>query len=453
MLTKYKPSKYNIEIDLNGNQKIVYNTLSNLFSLFEENDVILYKKAVLKEPGTISLEEEAILDNFLINNYLVPCDVDETSVFERQYKNTRNSNENMNLTIVPTLNCNFACDYCFEGSEKPKKAMSQDVQDSIFEMVKQNSEQLKSIKITWFGGEPMLGFNVIKNISDRIIPYADMKGIRYDSFLITNGFLLTKERVAELYVRRVKMFQITLDGWKEQHDKLRFVKETGQGSFETIIQNIKSYIDEFPIHTTLRINIDRRNKNEIVNLINYLSDAGLGNKRLSVYFAPIESSTSACRAISDITLEKQEFAELEFELYRHAHSKGLCQATLPFRMAGLCGATKPRGFVLVPNGDIHKCWETVSFPDKKIGTVKNNEFIIKELVEKWESWSPFNYEECRNCPILPNCSGFCAYKFVYKSEFGGNRTAKPCPGLKYNIKEKLLHLAEQKRLIPPGCKV
>jgi uncharacterized protein len=253
--------------------------------------------------------------------------------------------------------------------------------------------------------------------------------------------------VAELYLRRVKMIQITLDGSLEQHNKLRYVKATGEGSFETIIKNIKNYTDEFPINTSIRVNIDKRNKNDIINLINNLSEAGLGNKRISLYFSPIECSTSACRNVSDITLEQQEFAEIEYKLYRLACSKGLCQAALPYRMAGLCGATKPKGLVIVPNGDIHKCWETVSFPDKKIGTVYNQDLVNKELVEKWENWSPFQFDECRNCVILPNCCGFCAYKFLYKSEFGDNSTVKPCPSLKYNIKEKLLHLAEQKNML------
>lgn len=447
MLNKYKPSKYNIEIDSINEHKLIYNTLSQVFSLLEEDDIRFYKKALLKAQGELNPEEETILDHFLINNFLVPDDVDETTVFEKIYESSRNSNENMSLTVLPTLNCNFGCDYCFQGGDKPKEVMPQSVQNSVFKFIKQNSEHLKRINITWFGGEPMLGFNVIKRISDRVIPYADIRGIYYESMIVTNGYYLTVEKLAELYLRRVKMIQITLDGSLEQHNKLRYVKATGEGSFETIIKNIKNYIDEFPINTTIRVNIDKRNKNDIINLINNLSEAGLGNKRLSLYFAPIECSTSACRNISDITLEQQEFAEIEYNLYQLAYSKGLCQASLPYRMVGLCGATKPKGLVIVPNGDIHKCWETVSFPDKRIGTIKNEDFVSKDLVEKWESWNPFKYEECRNCVILPNCCGFCAYKFLYKSEFGGNSTAKPCPSLKYNIKEKLLHLAEQKKML------
>jgi uncharacterized protein len=119
----------------------------------------------------------------------------------------------------------------------------------------------------------------------------------------------------------------------------------------------------------------------------------------------------------------------------------LSSTSLPSRLIGICTASRPNGFVILPNGDLNRCWETVSDERKKVGLLGNGDDITKNPLEtKWINWSPLNEKECLDCPILPNCSGYCAYRFLYKSEFY-NQSKAPCPVLKYNIKDKLLHYA------------
>jgi hypothetical protein len=103
MLKKYKPSKYNIEIDSGDGNKLIYNTLSQVFSILEKDDICLYEKVVSKVQEDLVPEEETLLDHFLVNNFLVPNDIDETVIFENKYKMSRITKENMILTILPTL--------------------------------------------------------------------------------------------------------------------------------------------------------------------------------------------------------------------------------------------------------------------------------------------------------------------------------------------------------------
>ena len=59
-------------------------------------------------------------------------------------------------------------------------------------------------------------------------------------------------------------------------------------------------------------------------------------------------------------------------------------------------------------------------------------------MQQWLNWTPFANETCKNCKILPNCAGACAYKFVHSEDTRGEAAVLPCPSWKYNIKERLL---------------
>jgi uncharacterized protein len=147
-------------------------------------------------------------------------------------------------------------------------------------------------------------------------------------------------------------------------------------------------------------------------------------------------------------LTLQEFSQREFELYRAAMQAGFIRLNLPPRFMGICGATRPGSFVIVANGDLHKCWETVSFPDRRIGHVADTPSRDDAAnASRWQNWSPFNIPTCRECSILPNCVGFCSYKFLYKDEFAGNAGQLPCPSLRFNIKERILLYAQSNHML------
>src|SRR5215472_11107882 len=83
-------------------------------------------------------------------------------------------------------------------------------------------------------------------------------------------------------------------------------------------------------------------------------------------------------------MSKSQYAQLEADLIRYAYDLGLMPLPYPPRFHGVCGALRPKGFVILPNGDIHKCWDTVSMPDRKTGSNFNIEALrADERVLKW----------------------------------------------------------------------
>jgi uncharacterized protein len=180
-------------------------------------------------------------------------------------------------------------------------------------------------------------------------------------------------------------------------------------------------------------------------------EAGLaGRKNLKIYFAPIEAITSACHTVASVTLTKTGYGQLEAELNRHAFEANLSSLPYPPRFRGSCAAVQPKGFVVLPNGEMHKCWDTVSWPEKRVGTIFNLDTLnTDEQVLTWLRWSPFDNAACRECALLPVCAGACAYKFLYPDDTLGEAAALPCPSWRYNIKERLLLRAEKMKFVSP----
>ena len=176
-----------------------------------------------------------------------------------------------------------------------------------------------------------------------------------------------------------------------------------------------------------------------------LSEKGFSNKKnFSIYFAPIEAITEVCHGCSDVSLGKKKYADLETSLYREAFELGLSPLPRPPVHLGHCQAIRPNGLLLLPNGDLHKCWDTVHDPGHKVGTI----FAVQNIqshpkFKSWLEWSPFKNDTCRNCKIIPNCAGACAHKFVNNDVTKGEAGSLPCPSWKFNISERLLLRAEK----------
>ena len=430
-------SRYNIQIPLLDGGALLYNSAHGNFMRLAADEL-----ACLDEigAGRASAAPEALVEALVNQGFAIKASIDELAHLRKAYEAHRFEPNTMTMTLAPTMACNFGCDYCFQGANKPSETMSMAVQDAVIDFVERAAEGgLKNLGIAWYGGEPLLRLPIIEALSDRLMAVCDQNGVKYGAMVVTNAYKLDLATARSLHKRKVSSIQITLDGTPEYHDTRRYLLG-GKGSFERILQNIQEIVDEVPISYVIRVNIDSRNRHDITKLIDYMAELGLGHRNnLGMYFAPVEAITEGCHNVSDVTMTKGMYGALEAELYQHGYRAGLVSLPTPPRFHGVCGAVKPQGLVVLPTGDIHKCWDTVSSPDKRAGTIfAPGEFVKSEVSLQWLKWTPFDNNSCRNCKILPNCAGACAYKFVYPDLTRGEAATLPCPSWKYNIKERLL---------------
>ena len=166
---------------------------------------------------------------------LVPETWDELSLLETRRARAHDPNVgSMSLTICPTVNCNFRCTYCYQ--HHVGRLMSADVQDRLIAFLNRQQPVVSSLFVTWFGGEPLLGFDVIQQLTPRL--RALVPDAAYSAHIITNGSLLTRDISTRLVDLGVESAQVTLDGPRTRHKERRPLAR-GQSTFDRILEHLR----------------------------------------------------------------------------------------------------------------------------------------------------------------------------------------------------------------------
>lgn len=308
-------SRYNFIENIKG-KYYLYNSFSNcLLNLNDE----LYSLLRNINPGDYideslmsSFGENEI--NYFINNFVFSQNDDDlVEILHNASLSRLYSQRTLVLTICPTLNCNFACTYCFEHN-KHGGNMSDDVENAIVKFVK-NRKKINgtdTIRLTWFGGEPLLCINRIASLTSKL----NSLNIHFaEKSLITNGWNFTPEVSKALYDVGINDIQITLDGERERHNSRRPLVN-GSGTYDRILENLDKHFTG-PLKTAftiaVRVNIDKNNIDEFVNLYQKLHSR-YKSKHLIVYPGIVvlnekDAGYSKC-------LNKNEMTNFVFELFK-----------------------------------------------------------------------------------------------------------------------------------------
>src|ERR1051326_4270368 len=156
-MTKKVASRYNIPVPLKDGRRVVYNSLTQALAVWQVEDVKAYEKIIAGDTEGVPRK---IFQDLLRGGYIVNENIDEVKVLEDMYTRHRFDTQNVVLTIAPTMACNFVCDYCFQGQDKPHETMSQGVQDAIISMMERAAPQVKTVGVCWYGGEPLVRVKV-----------------------------------------------------------------------------------------------------------------------------------------------------------------------------------------------------------------------------------------------------------------------------------------------------
>jgi uncharacterized protein len=431
-----RPSHYNVKVPLRGGRALLFNSRTQHLAVLSAEEIDCLEA---EDPSTNI--PYPFLRALVSAGFHVPVDGDELGRVTTHFETSRRSGDHLNLTIAATLNCNLACGYCFQGQNKPAKRMDDAVQGKLIAFVEGRLDEVKSLNLTWYGGEPLMNPQEIWRTASAIKSLCAEKGVSFSSFIITNGFLLTSGIARMLVEHGVFGAQVTVDGLGEDHDRMR-PHISGRGSFERILANVEDVLANSTLAISLRISVDTENSSGVVALLNFLSERELARTgRFSVYFAQIEAISSGCSDYEPMSLSKQKYAQLEVELLRLAVSLKLKTHTFFGQNLSLCQAVRPNDLIITPNGDLHKCWDTVSYGDLKIGNIAQENAREALSDNLWTDWVPTRNPICQACKILPICGGGCAFKTVHPGEMSGEAAALPCISLKFNLAERLFDVA------------
>ena len=412
---KYLISRYVYLFISSKNKHLVYCSRSNAF--FEVNSSLYqFIQNCQRDPTLLQTLNQEMF-NFLIERKIVVKEKDDDDLLlELEFKTNQSTyrKTHLGIVLVPTLGCNFACPYCFEPGKKAVTMNDKTIDDLIL-FIKDHSDA-KAFDLLWYGGEPLLALNVIKKVLSKIHTVQDIKLSRHQ--IVTNGYYFDAEVVDFFKENPLDTIQITLDGNRERHNQLRKQRITGEGSYDRIIENIDRIICELPeTQVYIRVNIDKNNVDDFYSAYKLLGERWKG-KNIIIYPGILRIDNDNKTALTCPSIQKWETAELFFHLNKE-HMLDL--PIYPrFFYSKICSATKVNSYIIGPEGEIYKCWNDVSDPQKIIGYINQEKLVNGALFYRYivgSKW--YNNEKCKQCFFLPICNGYCAWYRLRNMYEGG----------------------------------
>lgn len=405
----------------------LYNAQSNFFSRVSEKLVNL-----LHNRDWTELDESTI--SYLLSHHIIELKGQEYDYYNFQQMNFNSRNydsSTLGLVIAPTTACNFNCPYCFEPKKQPK-FMDETVIHDLVNFVKLH-QKASGISLTWYGGEPLLAFPQIKRILEEF-KYDGIPAIQSHT-IVTNGSLLTQEMCEFFNAANLGSMQITLDGNKNRHNKTRCFKSDGSPSFDLIYSKLEMIRKLIPsCRINIRVNIDKSCLHDYVEISNLISNDFADDSKINVYPGFIREETTDGRSFHSHCVQTADLIKVNKYFKEH----GIKTSIFPERKQRGCMIFTRHSYIIGPEGEIYKCWNDVSTPERVVGHINNPQLNNSSLLTKYmiES-SPFR-DECKDCNIFPICEGGCGY-YHYKNKFH-NGLFQMCSPLKEkeNLKKALL---------------
>lgn len=394
---KMELSWYNSYIEISKKSVLLYNAHKNKFALCKKElaNMLLDDLRQLKQsfPDFYLL---LIQNGFLIDD--ANCEANE--IAQIGYEQCA-SKETYQIIINPTLNCNFRCWYCYENHSSYSK-MGTETLARVNKFVKNISEQseIKSIHLSFFGGEPLLCYNdIIRPILDnsKLLERKIISSIQFT----TNGFLISDYMIEHLKSLHYDVsFQITLDGDKEHHDRIRF--SASGGSYNRIVRNIKKLLSA-GFHVTIRINFTKKNLLSLLKIKDDFISISEEEKRLmQIDFQKIWQEE---HLDNDDVVLRDTICKFKSAFYNISDSYNRMNSLI-----SPCYGDCLNECVINYNGDIYKCTARDFLPEKRLGYLEedghirwNNPKIAEERV-----LFRLHKDICKKCRIYPLCGGGCA---------------------------------------------
>jgi uncharacterized protein len=309
--------------------------------------------------------------------------------------------------------CNLNCSYCFANKENylkdGKNLMNYDTAKKAIDFLLEKRGNRTELAIIFFGGEPLLNFDIILKVMSYVREKEDQLGIKFSFGLTTNGTLLTQEKY-ELIKERVGIM-ISIDGTKELHDKYRRTKDN-RPSWDQIMSNLDD-MNEYKKKFDIRVTITEDTL-DLVEIFKNLYARGFKN----IFCSEVVPNNSSGKSFEnfDIRLLKSMHEGLaEYLIDKHDPNDGIGPNTLKHLMESIyfgynkyyCCSTGLTGLYITPTGDIYPCGRLITEDKRfKIGNI-HNELFDKKIIEQIAENHIFNKNRCKKCWAKHICGGQC----------------------------------------------
>lgn len=466
-----RPSAYNLRVPMNGGDVFLMNTLSDA-QLVVSGDVVslLDRMAAGGTGAPMGDEERDALATLAEHGFVVADEAADRAALEAHFAAFRDDASQLRVTVLTTLQCNFACDYCYQGDhgtgpvgEKMTIETAERVAGWITRQV--DAVRPSRLVLTFFGGEPLLNVPALVHIAERCQAHAASLGIRQIVSIITNGLLLTPEIVDRLLPLGLTGVKVTLDGDRETHDRMRPLRG-GQGTFDRIIENVRRVADKVPV--AIGGNFDVSTADRYPALLDFLRAQAFAPQLSKITFKPVikpaaspdaprtvggkvlipvtavdatraplnGSCMSAAGASSGSVCDNCHFVDEQMSFLREeTRRRGF--ATADGVHMGPCELYRRHSHTIGPDGSLYACPGFTGEHALAVGHISGRRDAVQaDAAGRFETLAP--WRQCGDCSFIPVCGGGCA---VAAHAELGDMEAPSCH--KPVFESALISLAEQ----------
>jgi uncharacterized protein len=289
-----QPSIFNLRVPLRERAGDVFlmNTLTDAQLIVSSEVAALLDRAAASGLAADDLdgEERDAAELLWENGFLVENRHADRHALDRYLDDVKADRSELNVTVLTTLQCNFACDYCFQGDHgdynKFADKMSLETAGRVGDWIETELDRVcpEKLLLTFFGGEPLLNVPVMYAIAERMWEATQARNVPMFVNIITNGLLLTPDIVDRMVPLGLNGIKITLDGDRDTHNRMRPLRG-GQGTFDRIIENIRRVAGRCAI--SIGGNFDESSVDSYPALLEFLRQQTFADKLVKVNFKPI----------------------------------------------------------------------------------------------------------------------------------------------------------------------
>jgi uncharacterized protein len=392
--------------------------------------------------GVLSELDTDLLDNLRRIEAVVDDELTEREVvLDRQRADSRRTNRRR-FVLLPTTYCNMGCTYC--GQEHTRGGLSQSHRDAVIARVMHaiTDPAVREVSVSWFGAEPMVGYPMVLDMSEKFVAAADQHGVTYEARMTTNGTLLTLEKLRKLHHDcRVQRFDITLDGPARIHDVHRPLKN-GKRSFDRITGVVREALQQEDLQDVqfiLRTNVDVLNAAWVDEYLDTMADFGFATDQVMFNLAPVYAWGND---VSALEITRAQYADYEVGWMRKMLQLGLRFIAVPNQTVGaLCAAVTQSAEIISSTGNVFSCSEYPLVPQHEatggLGQLSLLPASKPRPIGPFDDWHDSvsaGATPCHSCVFLPVCGGACPKQW--------REGSAACPPYKFNFEARFDLMAE-----------